>query len=237
MRKASRLFEIIQILRLATEPVTAAQIGARLGVTSRSIYRDIAELQMMKVPVEGGRGIGYILRPGFDLPPMNFSIEETEAIVVALALLKRTGDQGFAAAAASVNSKIAAAMPAPLRPNLGNTALHAWGTVVPTAPGVDIALVRQAIREEQKLSIEYEDVAGTLTQRTIRPVALIYYSAAHNIVAWCELRMSIRHFRADRISKSQLENDHFRGQGESLRQQWIAGWTPSHDGVVASVKP
>jgi predicted DNA-binding transcriptional regulator YafY len=226
MRKASRLFEIIQILRLATGPVTAAEIGTRLGVTSRSIYRDIVELQAMKVPVEGGRGIGYILRPGFDLPPMNFSIEETEAIVVALALLKRTGDQGLAAAA-SVTSKIAAAMPAPLRPQLGNTALHAWGTVVPTATGIDIAQVRQAIREERKLSIEYEDAEGASTHRTIRPVALIYYSSTHNIVGWCELRQSIRHFRADRVCKSRLEDDHFRGQGESLRLQWIASWGPA----------
>ncbi|MHB1303532.1 MAG: helix-turn-helix transcriptional regulator [Acidiphilium sp.] len=90
MRKASRLFEIIQILRLAGKPVTAAKIAGELEVTPRSIYRDIAALQSMRVPIEGGRGIGYILRPGFDLPPLMFSIEETEAIVLALALLERT---------------------------------------------------------------------------------------------------------------------------------------------------
>lgn len=225
MRKASRLFEIIQILRLASGPVTAAHIGARLGVTSRSIYRDIVELQAMDVPVEGGRGIGYILRPGFELPPLMFTIEETEAIVLALALLKRTGDRGLTAAAGRVNQKIASAMPAPLRPHLGSTALHAWGTVVPPAAGIDTALVRQAIRDEQKLTINYADAAGVETRRTIRPVALIYYSATHNIVAWCELRQAMRNFRTDRVTHSLLEAAHFRGQGESLRQQWIAGWT------------
>lgn len=93
MRKAARLFEIIQILRLARKPVTGAQMAEALEVTVRSIYRDIAALQAMRVPIEGGRGIGYILRPGFDLPPLMFSIEETEAIAVALALLSRTGDE------------------------------------------------------------------------------------------------------------------------------------------------
>ncbi|PWW03368.1 putative DNA-binding transcriptional regulator YafY [Hoeflea marina] len=225
MRKASRLFEIIQILRLATGPVTAAEIGARLGVTARSIYRDIVELQAMAVPVEGGRGIGYILRPGFELPPLMFSIEETEAIVLALALLRRTGDRGLDAAAGRINRKIAAAMPAPLRPHLASTALHAWGSVVAPAAGIDTALVRQAIRDERKLTIDYADAAGLASRRTIRPVALIYYSSAHNIVAWCELRQAIRHFRTDRVTASRLEEAHFRGEGESLRRIWIAGWT------------
>lgn len=225
MRKASRLLEIIQILRLANGPVTAAQIGARLGVTVRSIYRDIVELQAMDVPVEGGRGIGYILRPGFELPPLMFTIEETEAIVLALALLRRTGDRGLEAAAGRVNQKIAGAMPAPMRPHLGSTALHAWGTVAPAAPGIDTALVRQAIRDEQKLTIDYVNAAGSATRRTIRPVALIYYSATHNIVAWCELRQAMRNFRTDRVSHSLLEDAHFRGQGESLRRQWIDSWT------------
>ena len=131
MRKASRLFEIIQILRLATKPVTAAQIAENLEVTVRSIYRDIAALQAMRVPIEGGRGIGYILRPGFDLPPLMFSIEETEAIVLALALLERTGDEELKDAAKRVNQKIAGAMPAPLRQAMRSNALHAWGTIAP----------------------------------------------------------------------------------------------------------
>ena len=118
MRKASRLFEIIQILRLATRPVTAATIAGTLEVTVRSIYRDIAALQGMRVPIEGGRGIGYIMRPGFDLPPLMFSIEETEAIVLSLALLERTGDDELKEAARRVNQKIAGAIPAPLRQTL-----------------------------------------------------------------------------------------------------------------------
>src|SRR5580704_2940472 len=124
MRKASRLFEIIQILRLAKRPITSAEIAERLEVTQRSIYRDIAALQAMRVPIAGGRGIGYILRPGFNLPPLMFSIEETEAIVLALALLDRTGDAGLKQAAKRVNQKIAAAMSPPLRQTMDANALH-----------------------------------------------------------------------------------------------------------------
>ena len=224
MRKASRLFEIIQILRLARQPVTAATIAERLEVTVRSIYRDIAALQAMRVPIEGGRGIGYVLRPGFDLPPLMFSVEEIEAIVLALALLDRTGDAGLRAAAGRVNHKIAAAMPPPLRETLATNAIHAWGTVAPSPAGIDMALVRQAIRDEQKLEIAYLDHLERRTIRTIRPVALIYYSETTNIVAWCELRQALRRFRTERVERSTVLDDFFRGDGDRLRAEWIAGW-------------
>nr|WP_298100000.1 YafY family protein [uncultured Shinella sp.] len=224
MRKASRLFEIIQILRLARLPVTAAEIAARLEVTVRSIYRDIVALQAMRVPVEGERGIGYILRPGFDLPPLMFSIEETEAIVLALALLERTGDTELKAAAGRVADKIAGAVPPPLRQTLSARALHAWGSVPRQPEGIDLATVRRAIRDEEKLLIDYRDEYARATERTIRPIALIYYSETANIVAWCELRQAIRNFRADRVEACERTEAHFRGEGDGLRQVWIAGW-------------
>jgi len=224
MRKASRLFEIIQILRPARKPVTAAAIAAQLEVTIRSIYRDIAALQAMRVPIEGERGIGYILRPGFTLPPLMLSIEETEAIVLALALLDRTGDTELRRAAKRVNRKIAAVVPEPLGRTFSADALHAWGTVAPAPDAVDLALVRRAIRDEQKLLIGYRDEAGNATQRVIRPIALIYYSQTANIVAWCEMRDAVRNFRADRVSHCEAREDFFPGQGDRLRQVWIDGW-------------
>ena len=224
MRKASRLFEIIQILRLARQPITAAAIAERLEVTVRSIYRDIAALQAMRVPVEGERGIGYILRPGFDLPPLMFSIEETEAVVLALALLERQGDAELKAAARRVGDKIAGAVPPPLRQTLSARALHAWGATPRQPDGIDLAAVRRAIRDEEKLSIDYRDEYGRATERTIRPIALVYYSETANIVAWCELREAIRNFRADRVEACEAAGTHFRGEGERLRQVWISGW-------------
>jgi predicted DNA-binding transcriptional regulator YafY len=224
MRKASRLFEIIQILRLAKRPVTAAQIAETLEVAPRSIYRDIAALQAMRAPIEGDRGVGYILRPGFNLPPLMFSIEETEAIVLALALLDRSSDGELKKAAKGVNQKIAAAIPAPLRQTLETKALHAWGTIAPSPESVDLGLVRRAIRDEQKIRIDYRDEKGRETARVIWPIAVIYYSEATNIVAWCELRQAVRNFRTERVQCSAPLADFFRGAGERLRREWIAGW-------------
>lgn len=230
MRKASRLFEIIQILRLSRRVVTAAEIAAQLEVTPRSIYRDIAALQAMRVPIEGERGLGYILRPGFDLPPLMFSVEETEAIVLGLALLERTADTALIKAARGVNAKIAAAVPEPLRCVLERNALHAWGSVAPAPEGIDLALVRAAIRDERKLLLDYRDERGNATERAVRPLALIYYSATAVIVAWCELREAIRNFRADRVEDCRPLEDFFLGEGNRLRDLWTAGWTS--DGVA-----
>ncbi len=224
MRKASRLFEIIQILRLAKRPVTAAAIAEKLEVAPRSIYRDVAALQAMRVPIAGDRGVGYILRPGFELPPLMFSIEETEAVVLALALLDRTGDIELRKAAKRVNQKIAAAIPAPLRRAFDVRSLHAWGTSAAPPPDLDLGAVRRAIRDEQKLSIDYRDERGRETRRTIWPLALIYYSEHANIVAWCELRQALRSFRTERVRKSAPVDDFFRGAGDRLRAEWIAGW-------------
>ncbi|MCB5202735.1 YafY family transcriptional regulator [Neorhizobium sp. T786] len=224
MRKASRLFEIIQIVRLAKKPVTAAEIAAQLEVTVRSIYRDIVELQSMRVPVEGGRGIGYILRPGFTLPPLMLTVEETEAIVLSLALLERTGDAELRQAAKQVNRKIAAAVPPPLAATFSANALHAWGRPAPAPEAIDLAMVRRAIRDERKLALGYRDELARVTERTIRPIALIYYSQTANIVAWCELREAIRNFRADRVEDCEALDVFFPGEGDGLRKLWVDGW-------------
>jgi predicted DNA-binding transcriptional regulator YafY len=233
MRKASRLFEIIQILRLSRRVVTAAEIAEQLEVTPRSIYRDIAALQAMRVPIEGERGLGYILRPGFDLPPLMFSVEETEAIVLGLALLERTADTALKQAARRVNGKIAAAVPEPLRRVLERNALHAWGSVALAPEGIDLALVRSAIRDERKLLLDYRDEMGNATERTVRPLALVYYSETAVIVAWCELRTAIRNFRADRVEDCQPLDDFFLGEGDALRELWTSGWT-GRGGVAAA---
>jgi predicted DNA-binding transcriptional regulator YafY len=224
MRKASRLFEIIQILRVARAPVTAADIASQLEVTVRSIYRDIAALQAMRVPIAGERGVGYILRPGFDLPPLMFSVEETEAIVLGMAMIERTGDRDLLKASERVVAKIAAAMPEPLRQSMTSRALYAWGGSAPAPEGAEFRRIRTAIRDEEKLSIDYCDEAGNRTSRTIWPLALIYYAESAVVVAWCELRQAIRNFRMDRIEGSAPTSEYFRKQGDRLRAAWVAGW-------------
>lgn len=224
MRKASRLFDILQILRLAPQAVTAAQIASALHVVPRTIYRDIAELQALRVPIEGGRGIGYLLRDGFTLPPLMFSVEETEALMLGLALLQRTADTALKHNAQTATTKIAAAIPAPLRATLTNRTLHAWGSITPAPIGIDLGQIRQSIRDERKLRITYIDEAGSTSTRTLCPIALVYYATTNTLVAWCELRQAIRSFRTDRVQTSQLVDAHFHGKGDALRALWVAGW-------------
>ncbi|MCL6706399.1 YafY family transcriptional regulator [Pseudomonas sp. R2.Fl] len=224
MRKASRLFEIIQILKLSRRVVTAAEIAERLEVTVRSIYRDIAALQAMRVPIEGERGLGYILRPGFDLPPLMFDHEEAEAILLGLALLDRTGDAELKQAARRVGRKIAAAVPEPLRRDLFSAPLYAWGQPAAAPEGTDMAALRRAIRDEQVLDMRYRDEQGAETRRGVRPIALIYYSGWMTLVGWCELRQAIRNFRTDRIVAAEPAGRAFRGEGDRLRRLWVEGW-------------
>ncbi|QEE47041.1 YafY family transcriptional regulator [Rhizobium sp. WL3] len=224
MRKASRLFEIIQILRLAAHPITAQQMAERLEVSERSIYRDIAALQAMRVPIEGERGIGYILRPGFHLPPLMFTPEETEAIVLGMALTKRTADRELREASARVLDKIAAAVPGPLRDAIVSRSLYAWGRVAEAPEAIDFSMIRRAIRDEEKLEIDYVNEQRDETTRRIRPIAVIHYAEAEVVVGWCELRDGIRNFRVDRVRACRATGDHFRREGDGLRKLWIAGW-------------
>ncbi|MBR0556438.1 YafY family transcriptional regulator [Ciceribacter sp. L1K23] len=224
MRKASRLFEIIQILKLSRRVVTASEIAEKLEVTVRSIYRDIAALQAMRVPIEGERGLGYILRPGFDLPPLMFEHEEAEAILLGLALLDRTGDADLKQAALKVRGKIASAVPDPLRHDLFSAPLYAWGQPAPTPEGADMAMLRRAIRDEQVLDMRYRSEDGQETERGVRPIALIYYSGWMTLVGWCELRAAIRNFRTDRIMTLTSTERRFRGDGDRLRRLWVDSW-------------
>ncbi len=221
MRRTSRLFEIIQLLRAARTPLTAARIADKLEVTKRTVYRDVASLQAMSVPIRGEAGIGYVMRAGYDLPPLMLSVEEVEALVVGLSLLNRTGDKGLKTAAETIRAKIAAVLPeSSLRP-LDDISLYApaWGTSEPA--GLDLALVRRAIREERKLAIQYRDEAGQRSERVIRPLAIVYFVEVVTIAAWCELRNAFRHFRADRIASCAMSDEAFQGEGAGLRARWM----------------
>ncbi len=214
MRRSTRLFEIIQILRSATKPRTAQHIADELEVTKRTIYRDIVALQAMRVPVEGEAGIGYVMRSGYDLPPINFDVEEAEAITVGLALIARTGDKGLNRAARSAVQKLTETT------RLSSTLFAStWGVEEPEV--IDLTIVRKAIREDRKLRITYRNGEGIETRRIIWPIAIAYHSEAIIIAAWCELRQSLRNFRPDRVSEYQELDEGFIGQGDALRQEWI----------------
>jgi predicted DNA-binding transcriptional regulator YafY len=213
MRRTDRLFEIIQILRSESRVITAAEIAARLEVSTRTIYRDIQTLQAMRTPIEGEAGIGYLMRQGYDLPALNFSTDEIEAIVVGLSLVAQTGDRGLQKAAQQVSHKIDA-----IRGSLESLQVSDRGALVPAA--VDPDMIRRAIREEQKLDIRYRDESERDSSRQVRPLAIIYYVHAMLMVAWCELRNDFRHFRVDRMLSCAETGNFFKGRGDDLREQW-----------------
>ncbi len=216
--RSIRMFDIIQLLRKATQPLTAQQMADALEVTKRTIYRDIAALQSTRVPIEGAAGIGYILRPGFDLPPINFDVEEAEAITVGLSMIARTGDKGLERAAARAARKLSDAT------ELSETLYSSsWGAKAPA--GVDLSAIRDAIRQEAKIELSYCDVNGAASARIILPVALIYYSEAVVVAAWCEMRRDFRHFRPDRMIACTILPHRFTGQGQALRREWAAQHT------------
>jgi predicted DNA-binding transcriptional regulator YafY len=218
--RSNRMFEIIQLLRGAHKPVTAQGLAEALEVVPRTIYRDIAALQAMRVPIEGEAGIGYVMRAGFDLPPLMFTTEEVEAIVVGLALLRRTGDVGLQSAAGRVSDKIAQVLPSGQGGDLAGLPLYVspWGAEVSTR--VDLRILRGAIRAEEKLRIAYEDGNGRRTRRTVKPLGLFYYIEVVVLTAWCELRRDFRHFRADRIVECKVTGRRFAGEGDKLRVLW-----------------
>jgi predicted DNA-binding transcriptional regulator YafY len=221
MPRMDRLFDIIQLLRLASRPVTATAMAAELEVTPRTVYRDIAILQARRIPIEGAVGLGYMLRRGFDLPALMFTEDEVEAIAVALRLLRRTGDPGLMDAARGVAGKLAIAMPKGLRDQFANSAFRVSSHGAPPSSIGDLALVRRAIRQSKKLRIDYVSANGEPSARTVCPIAMEYYIEATLVCAWCELRQDYRHFRSDRIRRVRLLEVGFAGKARILRAGWI----------------
>lgn len=213
MAKSDRLFEVIQVLRAARGPMKAEDIAVMLEVSKRTIYRDIATLQAMRTPIEGAAGIGYVMRHGYDLPPINFDVDEAEAITVGLSLIARTGDAGLLSAARRAARKLSAAAP-----DCATLIASNWGVAAP--PNVDPAQLRAAIRSEQKLGVHYTDADGAVSKRVIWPLALIYYVDSAILVGWCELRADFRHFRLDRMLGCDVLADDFAGKGADLRALW-----------------
>jgi predicted DNA-binding transcriptional regulator YafY len=222
MRRTDRLFDIIQTLRVAKGPMTAAALAEKLEVTVRTVYRDIATLQARRIPIEGAAGIGYIFRRGFDLPPLMFTADEIDAISVGARLVRRLRDPGLQDAADSVLAKVATILPDSLRPGMISAPFYVSDGLAETPTGIDLSDVRHAIRETRKLRITYADTEGRRTNRTIWPIAMAYYVDVTIIGAWCELRTDYRHFRVERIITSTLLEETFPAGNGKLMEGWLA---------------
>ena len=197
-------------------------MAAGLEVTPRTVYRDIATLQARRVPIEGAAGIGYVLRKGFDLPPLMFTIDEVEAIAVGARLVRRLRDPKLQEAADAVLAKVTVVLPDRMRSHLSATPIYVSPGIAAEAQGADLAEMRAAIRDSRKLYIAYADVTGRRSNRTIWPIAMAYYVDVTLVGAWCELRADYRNFRVERIQSSKVLDEHFDQDNGRLFREWSA---------------
>lgn len=229
VRRADRLFEIIQILR-RKPTVRARELSEALEVSERTIYRDIQDLMASGVPIEGEAGIGYVLKAGFDLPPLMFKEQEIEALVLGARIVESWADAELAAAATDAIAKIEAVIPDRLRGYMAETALLAPASHHMEPLGFDLALLRRAIRSRIKVRFSYTDVLRQGSARTVRPLSLAYFGPVWILAAWCELRDDFRTFRLDRIGDFVISDDHFKAERGKTLNDFLrrpAAWTRS----------
>ncbi|WP_417594912.1 helix-turn-helix transcriptional regulator [Parasphingorhabdus sp.] len=200
MRRADRLFQIVQFLR-GGRLVTAASLAERLEVSERTIYRDIADLQSTGVPIDGEAGIGYIMRSGFDLPPLMFSRDEIVALVTGARMVKAWGGTAMMAAAEEALVKIEAVLPETERSRVGGTKIFSPSIGLAGQARELIDRCEQAIDAREIVAMEYSDEDGSTTNRTVQPLGLWFWGKVWTLVGWCELRNDFRAFRLDRIAR------------------------------------
>ena len=222
MSRSARLLDLIQALRRRSRPVTAATLAAEIGVSPRTLYRDIATLQQQGAAIEGEAGVGYVLRPGFLLPPLMFSDDELEAIVLGLGWARLRGDRQLSAAARDAFAKIVAVLPPDLRDAAESAGVMPGPGTKLAETGIDLAPLRHAIRHEQKLKIDYADAVGRSSSRIVWPFALGFFDQVRVLVAWCETRQDIRHFRADRIGVAEPLGQRYPKRRRALLKEWRA---------------
>jgi len=220
VRRAERLFQIIQILRGARGPVTADAMARELETSKRTVYRDVAELLAQRVPIQGEAGMGYVLDRSFDMPPLMLTPDEIEAAVLGGRLVIERADPALSRAARDLVAKIGAVIPDHLRPFLLEPVLMTPPRTGPQPDAIDMIRVREAIRTQQKIALCYSDEAGARTERIIWPIAVGYFETVRLIAGWCELREGFRNFRTDRVVEADFTEDRYPGRRAVLMQRW-----------------
>ena len=219
MSRSQRLFALLQALRRHRRPVPARELGRELSVSVRTVYRDIETLRQQGAPIDGEAGVGFLMRPGFVLPPLMFEDEEIEALVLGARWVAQQPDAALARAAHDVVAKVSAVLPPRLRISVEDACLFA----VPRAPAaldvIDLGTLRGAIRAERKVRLVYRDGDGRPTDRVVWPVALAFFEQVRVLVAWCELRHAFRHFRTDRIVSAD-RGDRYPRSRAALLGEW-----------------
>ncbi|WP_342362456.1 YafY family protein [Terrarubrum flagellatum] len=220
MARSERLLDLLQVLRRHRRPVSGQSLAEELGISIRTLYRDIATLQAQGAGIEGEPGVGYVLKPGFMLPPLMFAEEELEALVLGSRWVADRADERLGLAARNALAKIAAVLPPDLRADLDASTLLVGPGERLVPDSVDLAVVRKSIRSERKLRISYRDRDGAPTERAIWPFALGYFDRVRVVVAWCELRQGFRNFRADRINILEATDIRYPRRRQALLKEW-----------------
>ena len=216
MRRADRLFQIVQYLR-GGRLVTAARLAGWLEVSERTIYRDIADLQASGVPIDGEAGVGYLMRDGYDLPPLMFSSNEIVALVAGARLIRAWGGAAMARAAEEALVKIESVLPETEKARAGKVEIHAIAPEMTSEIRTRIDVMEQAVDAKRRLNLSYADAEGQTSERVIRPLGLWLWGTVWTLVAWCELRDDFRMFRLDRIANASDAGDAFKDErGKSL---------------------
>ena len=216
MRRADRLFQIVQLIR-GRRLTTARLLVERLGVSARTVYRDVADLQHQGVPIEGEAGVGYRMRAGFDLPPLMFSTDQARALVAAIRIAQPRLDSTLAAGAEAALSKILAVLPPAVRAAADSLAVYAPPVGTDDATRARLETLRLATDARRKLRLHYLDLSGQPSERTVRPLGSFFWGAVWTLAAWCETRQAFRSFRVDRIAAIEVLEERFRDEpGRSL---------------------
>jgi len=221
MSRAQRLLDLIQILRRHRFPVSGQVLASELGISLRTLYRDIATLQAQGAAIEGEAGMGYVLRAGFMLPPLMFSSDEIEALVLGSRwVMRHSQDQELVYAAQDALTKINAVLPPELMHLVDSTTLLIGPSKSHPGETIDLALIRKAIRQSIKITIDYLDQDGQSTNRTVWPFALGFFEQTRILAAWCELRQGFRHFRTDRITQLDVSITRYPKPRQTLLREW-----------------
>jgi len=220
MSRAERLLQLLQVLRRYRRPVSGQALADELGVSIRTLYRDIASLQAQGAMIEGEPGIGYVMKPGFMLPPIMFRSEELDALVLGMRWVADRGDKTLSSGALSTLAKIAAVLPAELRRELEKSSLLVGAPLTRPSHTISPDLLRAAVRAERKLNITYVDGSGIHSRRVVWPFALVYFDQARVLLCWCELRADFRNFRSDRILNVEQMEERYPKRRSALLREW-----------------
>ena len=220
MSRAERLIQLLQVLRRYRRPVSGQALADELGVSIRTLYRDIASLQAQGAMIEGEPGIGYVMKPGFMLPPIMFGSEELDALVLGMRWVADRCDKTLSSGALSTLAKIAAVLPSALRRELEESSLLIGAPLKRPTQAVSPDLLRAAVRAERKIELTYVDGNGARSSRVVWPFALVYFDQARVLMGWCELRGDFRNFRTDRILNVEQLAVRYPKRRTTLLREW-----------------